>query len=654
MRNFLFIIKIFAFLLISIIILNLGMYMYAYITPKTPLKTANQISFYDKDEKLVFSNLDGSKWIELKNISKHLINSTIATEDKNFYSHKGFDYVRIASAFFTNFRSGNINQGASTISQQYIKNLFLNFDKNWKRKIEEAYLTFELETHYSKNEILEGYLNTINYGGGNYGIENASQYYFGKSAKDLNIEEATLIAGIPKNPTKYNPISNFDNAKKRQKIVLLSLANNGYINKKDINKIYRKKVILKTAKTPENDSNINYYRDAVLSELKSLNKIPESLIKTGGLKIYTNLDIDAQKNLDNVVNEHMQNQDKLQVAALVAEPKSGKVIALIGGKDYKTSEFNRVTQAKRQVGSTIKPFLYYTALEKGLTPSSTFTSEKTTFTLENGKLYSPSNYKDKYPNKQITMAAAIAYSDNIYAVKTHLFLGQEELVKTLKSVGIKEKMKYNSSLALGTSEISMLDFANGYITLANYGIKNNAYLINKVTDYNDKVLYQHKNEEEKILNRNSTFIINELLNNTYNYNFVDYSSPTMISIKNKLTKKYAIKSGSTDYDYWTVGYNPDALVMVWNGNDDNSVLHSNQSKISKNIWADCIEEILKEKSNNWYPIANDITAKEVNPISGKLNDKDKTTTLYYLKGTEPYYEDDVINSYILDKKKNSE
>lgn len=653
MKKFFLIIKIMIFVVISAIVINLGMYIFAYITPKTPLKTANQISFYDNKNELVFSNLDGTKWVELKEISKHIINSTIATEDKNFYSHKGFDYIRIASAFFSNFKSGNINQGASTISQQYIKNLYLDFDKNWGRKIEEAYLTFELETHYSKDEILEGYLNTINYGAGNYGIENASQYYFGKSAKELNIEEATLIAGIPKNPTKYNPVTNYKSAKERQKVVLISLANNRYIKQSDIKKILEKKVHLNINEEKADETNINYYKDAVLNELKSIKEIPESLIKTGGLKIYTNLDVESQKILNDTVKEEMNNEEKLQVASLVAEPNSGKIIALVGGKDYKTSEYNRVTQAKRQVGSTIKPFLYYTALENGLTASSTFSSEKTTFTIGKNKIYSPSNYRNKYPNKEITMAAAIAYSDNIYAVKTHLFLGEDELINTLKSVGIDEGIDYNPSLALGTSEISMIDYADGYITLANYGIKNEGYLINKITDYDGKVLYKHKNNEEKVLSRNSTFIINELLSNTYSYDFVDYSSPTMLSVKSRLTKKYAIKSGSTDNDYWTVGYNPNLLVMVWNGNDDNSALNSSQSKISKNIWAKTIENILKNKESSWYPIAENITAKEVNPISGKLEKNKKVTTLYYEKGTEPYYEDKILDEYILNNKKNN-
>ena len=215
--------KIFVFFIIFVILFNIGLYVFAYITPKTPLKTANQISFYDKDNSLIHSNLDNSKWIKYNKISKNIINATIATEDKNFFNHKGFDYARIIKAFFINIKRNNLNQGASTISQQYIKNLYLNFDKKLSRKIEEAYLTFELETHYNKKQIIEGYLNTINYGAGCYGINNASKYYFNKNADKLSLAEATLIVGIPKNPTKYNPVINYNNAKKRQKIVLNSM-----------------------------------------------------------------------------------------------------------------------------------------------------------------------------------------------------------------------------------------------------------------------------------------------------------------------------------------------------------------------------------------------------------------------------------------------
>lgn len=628
-------IKIFVFLFISFIIINISLYSYAYITPKISLNSANKITIYDNSGEIAIENLNGNKWVKLDNISSFLKEATISVEDKNFYKHQGFDYLRIVKAVINNIASKSINEGASTISQQYVKNLFLDFDKTWERKIEEAFLTFELETHYSKDEILEGYLNTINYGGGNYGIENASNYYFNKSASDLTLAEATLIAGIPKSPSNYNPITNLESAKKRQKVVLQSMVNNKYITKEEMNNVLKEEVILYGKKDNTNLITLNYYKDAVLQELYNIKEISTNMIKTSGLKIYTNLDIDIQTKAENIMKEEMNIDDDLQTAIMVIDPKNGKVLSLIGGTNYNKSEYNRATQAKRQVGSTIKPFLYYSALENGFTSSSTFLSEKTTFNTGNNTTYSPKNYGEIYANKNISLAAAIAFSDNIYSVKTHLFLGENNLVNVLKRSGLNEELDATVSLALGTKEFSMLDYSNAYSTLANEGKYKKSYFITKVTDINDNILYKHNYEEEKTLNSRYVYILNELLTNTYNYSFIDYTSPTMLSIKDMLTNKYAVKSGSTSSDYWAIGYNNDSLVMVWNGYDDNKELLSSQSKITKRIWARVIEASLENKDTKWYDIPKGITASLVNPVSGEISNDDKSCILYYEKGTEP-------------------
>lgn len=642
-----YIIKIFVFLFFVFILGNVALYLYAYITPKIDINSNNSIVFYDNEGKNFFENSSESKWAAISDISKYVIDATVATEDKNFYIHKGFDFLRIAKAFYINFKNGNISQGASTISQQYIKNLYLTFDKTWDRKIEEAFLTLELETHYSKDEILEGYLNSINYGSGQYGIENASKYYFNKSALDLSLAEASILVGIPKNPSLYNPIYNLDKAKKRQKIVLDSMLEEGYITEEERNVAYNTELVFYGQDDPESVLSINYYKDAVLQELQTITSIPDSLIESGGLHIYTNLDIEVQKKMENIISEEMDGQIDYQVASIAVEPSTGKVIALIGGVDYNTSEYNRVTQAERQVGSTFKPILYYAALENGFTASSTFSSEATTFNMGNGKTYSPKNYGEKYGNKDISLATAIAYSDNIYAVKTHLFLGESVLVDTAKRMGIEKKLQANASLSLGTEEISMLDYSNAYTTLANYGVKNDVYLINKITDNDGNILYKHEYKEETVLNKRDVFILNELLSNTYNYDFVDYSSPTMLPISNLLTKKYAVKSGSTNTDYWAVGYNPDMLVMVWNGYDDNRDTSSSQSKITKRIWARTIESILENSDSSWYEIPTGVTASLVNPVSGQITENGKKTLLFYIKGSEPNLNSNAFNKLFL-------
>ena len=646
-RKFLFVVKVFVFLFFVFILGNVALYLYAYITPKIDINSNNSIVFYDSEGKSFFESSSENKWASISDISKYVIDATVATEDKNFYIHKGFDFLRIAKAFYINFKNGNISQGASTISQQYIKNLYLTFDKTWDRKIEEAFLTLELETHYTKDEILEGYLNSINYGSGQYGIENASKYYFNKSTLDLSLAEASILVGIPKNPSLYNPIYNLEKAKKRQKIVLDSMLEEGYITEEERDIAYNTELVFYGHDDPESVLSINYYKDAVLQELQTISSIPDSLIESGGLHIYTNLDIDAQKKMENIISEEMAGQNDYQVASIAVEPSTGKVIALVGGVDYNTSEFNRVTQAERQVGSTVKPILYYAALENGFTASSTFTSEATTFNMGNGKTYSPKNYGEKYGNRDISLATAIAYSDNIYAVKTHLFLGENVLVETAKRMGIEKKLQANASLALGTEEISMLDYSNAYATLANYGVKNDVYLISKITDNDGNILYEHEYKEETVLNKRDVFILNELLSNTYNYDFVDYSSPTMLTISNLLTKKYAVKSGSTNTDYWAVGYNPDMLVMVWNGYDDNRDTSSGQSKITKRIWARTIESILENSDSSWYDIPSGVTAYLVNPVSGQLSESGKKTLLFYIKGTEPSINSNAFNKLFL-------
>ena len=646
MKKIAFSLKLFSFLVICFVLIMTGFYVYAYITPNIDLKIANQIEMYDKNEDIFYNSTDNNNWATLENISDHAINATISIEDKHFYKHQGFDYLRIIKAMISNIRDGQLNQGASTISQQYIKNLYLEFDKTWKRKIEEAFLTFELEVHNTKDEILEGYLNTINYGGV-YGIESASKYYFNKSARDLTIAEASLLVGIPKNPSLYNPLSNYEEAKNRQKTVLESMVKNKYITKKEKEEIYNTKLIFYGKTEKEKLESVSYYRDAVLNELRNIDEIPESIISTGGIKIYTNLDLDAQEKLERIIDEEMDDNSNLQVGSLIADPKTGKILALVGGTNYNKSQYNRVDTASRQVGSTIKPFLYYAALENGFTASSTFTSEPSSFNLGDGKTYAPTNAGNRYANGKISLASAIAFSDNIYAVKTHLFLGKNVLVDTANRVGIKTELPLNASLPLGTTEISMIDYCNGFLTLADSGIKKEAFLISKVEDMDGNILYEHKQEEELVLNSKLVYILNEMLSNTYNYDFIDYTSPTMLSIAGLLTNKYAVKSGSTEYDYWTIGYNNDALVMVWNGYDDNTELTANENKINKQIWARAIESFLEGKNTSWYEIPDGVVSSLVNPITGDITTNSKSINLYYIKGTEPYfYTNNELNSIV--------
>lgn len=627
--------KIMKFFITSIILFTIiigALYGYAYFSPKLDIVNTNQLYIYDDNSNLIYQGSGNNEWVSLNEIADDLVNAVISTEDKNFYHHNGFDYFRIAKAMLTNVKSGKITQGASTISQQYIKNMYLEFDKTWKRKFEEALLTLKLEVHYSKDEILEGYLNTINFGQGNYGIENASEYYFNKKASNLTLEEAIILAGIPKSPNYYNPVSNYEASIKRAKIIAKAMLKNKYISEETYNNLFRKSIKIYGQKNENDLKMIMYYQDAVYNELESIETIPKSLIESGGLKIYTSLNVEAQRKMEENIQKYMADSGELQVASLIINPKTGGIMALTGGTDYAKSQFNRAISAKRQVGSSIKPILYYSALENGMVSSSTFLSEPTTFVFSSNKTYAPANYNNKYGNKNITMAAAIAYSDNIYAVKTHLFLGEETLVNTAKRMGIKQQLKAIPSLALGTCELSMLDFARAYSTLASGGYKNELTFINKVEDLNGNILYEKKEKKDLVLNESYTYILNELMTATYSNSFIEYNTPTVMSISSKITKKYAIKTGSSGTDCWMVGYNPDALMMVWNGYDDSKELKVSDGAISKNIWADTMESILKE--SNWYETPSNIVGVPLDPVTGDKPKDDKYFMYYYVSGSE--------------------
>ena len=618
-----------------------GIYFYAFICPKLPINGSGY-HFYDDSGSLFTPGGEGS--LEISDISPNLIKATMAAEDKHFYKHHGFDFLRIFKAMATNIKSGKNLQGASTITQQYSKNLFLDFDKTWERKIKEAWITVRLETHYKKDEILAGYLNTINYGGV-FGIENASRYYFNKSSKNLSLAEASMLSGIPKNPSKYSPLINEGEAKKRQKIILNLMVKNNFITEAQANEAYTTELVYQMEKDDEMKM-IMYYQDAVLSELKSIKSIPSSFLDTGGLKIYTNLDVKAQNILESSINKNITNND-IQISGVMMNPQNGKVVALTGGRDYGKSQYNRAISSNRQVGSTIKPFLYYSALENGFTPSTTFTSEKTTFSFSNNKTYTPKNYNDEYANGPISLAAAISYSDNIYAVKTHLFLGNNALPDILKRVGINKKFNSLPSLALGAQEINMMDMMRAYGSLANEGYKVKPYFISKVTDMKNNVLYEYKPDLENVLNKNTVYVLNELLTTTYAKEFKDYNVPTCLSIEPKMSHKYALKTGTTNTDNLIFGFNKGLVVGMWSGYDNNRDVSNEDSSNLKNAWVDVMEEYLTGKTDDetWYKTPSNFVGVAIDPISGKaIDDKSRSKILYYIKGTEP-----VLNKRSLDE-----
>lgn len=614
---------------------------YAKISGPPPLHVPINSTFYGEDDVVIAkANQSGinREWVQLGDISEELIEATIAIEDKRFYSHFGFDAKRILGSAIANVKAGAKVEGASTITMQYARNVFLSHEKTWIRKLKETFYAIRLELNYSKDEILEGYLNTIYYGHGAYGIEEAANYYFQKSAKDLTLPEASLLAGIPKGPSYYSPERAFDKAKQRQEVVLEAMASNGYISEMEESEAKSEKITIKRKEEREK-AMAPYFLDAVEEALIEEVGLSKDVVEAGGLNIYTTLNPSMQEKAEALIEKTITDNDELQTALVSIDPKTGAVKALIGGRDYEKSSFNRATKAKRAPGSTFKPLLYYAALENGFTPSTPLLSEETTFTFNAGTdTYSPSNYENRYANDFITLAQAIAVSDNTYAVKTHLLIGLDKLVDIANKVGISSSLPEFPSLALGTEPVSVMEMAHAYAILANSGKEAEPYFIEKVTDREGDVIYEHNEKTSEVLDENLAFVTTNLMTGMFDENLNGYTSVTGSSIQNILTRPMAGKSGTTSTDSWMIGYTPQLVTAVWSGYDKGKTLHKvNDTGYAKRIWAHYMEDALKTEPVTEFKPTGNVVGVRIDPLSGQLatEDCEQTKYMYYVKGTEP-------------------
>ncbi|MDQ0218549.1 PBP1A family penicillin-binding protein [Peribacillus cavernae] len=624
-----------------VFLLFASLVLFSKVLGAPPLAVPQSTLFYSDDGEVIGENDNGQKryWVNLADISPALIDATIAVEDRQFYTHNGFDLKRIAGAVVADIRAMSKVQGASTITQQYARNLYLGHDKTWNRKFNEAFYTIRLETNYSKKEILEGYLNTIYYGHGAYGIQAASQYYFGKDAKDLTVSEASMLAGIPKGPSSYSPFLYMEHAKKRQKVVLLAMANEGMIPEKMVNKEIGRQLVFNRGHKTSDRKAAPYFQDAVKQALKTQLHLDESTVEMGGLKVYTTLDTKEQEIAEKTFSDVITETSEIQAALVAMNPKTGEVKALVGGRDYELTPYNRAIQAIRQPGSTIKPLLYYAALEKGFTPSSTLKSELTTFSYDNGKSsYTPHNFNHQYADSEITMAQAIALSDNVYAVKTHLFLGEKALIDTVRRFGLETKMAHVPSLALGTSGVRVIEMVNAYSMLANGGKEVKPVFIKKVENHKGEVIFEQQTENKQILDPAPAYVMTQMLTGIFDKKLNGYTKVTGSSIASQLTRKYAGKSGTTETDSWMIGYTPQLVTGVWAGYDNpKNIAVPAEKRYAKDIWAQFMENSLEDKPEKKFKESKNVVGVYVNPENGKLATEycPVKRLTYYVKGTEP-------------------
>lgn len=602
---------------------------------KIQLPENRTIEVYDNNDELFFTISSGNKqsYVSLNEINQNLINAFISIEDKRFYNHKGVDFIRIGGAIISNIEAKYFKEGASTITQQYVRSLYLTQDKEISRKIKEVMIAINIESQYTKDEILEGYLNSIYFGHGIYGVKDACAFYFDKTLDDLTIAECAVLAAIPKGPSIYSPINNFEKNKERQNLVLKEMYNDNVISENQYLKALNEKIIINTSSQNENKETL-YYQDIIVSLVQSMDIF--KVYPNQNLKIYSSIDLRLNKIAQEAINNNIID-DEIEISIFALDPYTKEVLCCIGGKDYSLSSFNRATKALRQPGSTVKPFLYYCALENGFTPITTIYSGPTTFIIDSEK-YSPHNFGNIYPNCDVTMAYALATSDNIYALKTHLFLGTDKLYNMLDKLNFTSRINNNVSLCLGTSEVYLSDLTNAYSTIASLGLNGQNVYIRKITDESDKVIFQNNSKANQILNKSTCYILNETMTNVFDNKLAININVTGSAISNKLTHKYAGKSGSTDYDNWMIGFCKNIVLGVWCGYDDNKYVDNGKTKFIKYIWADIMENYLLEKNVSWYDKPDDVIGISLSPTYGTIaNNNEYQKTMYFTINNIPWY-----------------
>lgn len=591
-----------------------------YLIPSPNLNKNNYLELYDTYNNKIYSELYEypSEYIPIDYLNPYTYNAFISIEDKNFYNHNGFDIKRNIQAFLINLFSISIKQGASTITQQYARNTLLNNKRTLSRKIKEAFYTIQIERKYSKKQILEGYLNSLYFGHGLTGVYAASKYYFGKHPTELTIAESAMLAGICNAPSIYSPKINLENANNRKRLILYQMFTQNHISSIQYKKALKEEI--KYIFNKEEKNNFYYYKDYVINELKSLNLYTKNNL-TKGLKVYTNVDLTITNTINKLLDNYKPLNTDTQIGITIMEPHTNKILYMTGGFGYTESSFNRATNSIRPIGSTIKPLLYSLALSNGFSPSTLLTSEETIFNIKGIGKYSPKNNNNLYANGKIDMIQAIAMSDNIYALKTLLLLGSENLVSLLNKFGLYD-VQAVPSIALGTVNTSLLKLTSIYNTFASLGKYYEPKVINKVIDFNGNILYSLSNSYKQILDESTTLILNQMLTSTFDSSISSYANATMANYKTYNT--YAAKSGTTNSDSYVLAFNPNYTIGIWVGSDSNEKL-SNYS-LSKVLFQKIASLLDNKKERAWYSPNNQTIALKYNPNTHLF---DSSGNIYY-------------------------
>ncbi len=570
--------------------------------------------------------------VSLDQVSSYMREAIVAIEDARFYRHHGIDLISLARALIRDIQAGGIVEGGSTITQQLAKNLYLDPGRNIGRKLEELVLTVQLERMYTKNEILEMYLNQIYFGQGAYGIEAAARTYFNKPARDLGLAESAMLAGVPRGPSIYNPSRNYEAAKARQVTVLDRMVELGMVSGEQAARARGE--YLQPSQTPATVRKAPYFADEIEKHFEQ--NYPNGLetLYSGGLSIYTTLDLKIQEAAEKAIAKGLSGMDPGLEGALIAiDPKTGQIKAMVGGRDYNKSQLNRAL-AKSQPGSTFKPFLYAAAIDRGYTAGTTITCEPVRYSQAGGTDYVPKDYKGDYHYRPFTLKEALFTSDNVVAVRLNEQLGPSVMATYAGRMGIESTLRPYLSLPLGTSEVTPLELTRAFGPLANRGIKSDPYSIQKITNGAGQVLEERRPGLEQTLDEKTAYIVTDMLMGVLK------PGGTAANIGGTLGRPAAGKTGTTENfrEAWFVGYTPDLVAAVYIGYDDKSrAVGLTGSQVAAPIWASFINAALEGIPPSEFPVPAGVTKVRICADDGLLAGEFNTRVIeaVFVQGTEP-------------------
>lgn len=561
--------------------------------------------YADNNELIDEFYMENRKLVRFEEIPSLVIKAFLAAEDARFFEHRGFDVQSISRAFFRNLRAGRIVQGGSTITQQVAKALYLSPEKSYSRKIKEAVLAYKIDRSLSKKEILNLYLNHIYLGHGAYGIEAASQVYFGKRTRDLKLSEASLLAGLPKAPSSYDPYTSYQRARQRQTYVLSRMVEDGHITEEEKNHVLQTPLPLRSIRP--RDRVAAYFIENIRRYIQG--KYGSDALYKEGLEVYTTLDIRTQQAARDAVERGLKelesrqgySRDMVQGALLCMDARTGAIRAMVGGRDFSKSEFNRATQSRRQPGSAFKPIIYAAAFDRGMTPATEIVDAPLAFEDGTGHAWTPQNYDEEFLGP-ISLRTALVQSRNVVTIKLLQEIGVDYAIAYAANMGISSRLARDLSLALGSSAVTLQELVRSYAVLANGGKIVEPFMIKKIVDRTGYVFEEHTIKVEQAIDPRIAFLTTSILQDA-----VEIGTGQRVK---SIGRPVAGKTGTTNdvHDAWFVGFTPSLVTGVWVGFDQQRPLGNQEvgGLAAAPIWLYCMERALANKPVESFPVPDGI------------------------------------------------